>query len=100
MIDGPFQHNALPLGGISCVVQDMMNVLNPPQLPIADEVDREMFSRHGGLDPEDWLKPKNETKDETKDNYREVEAPSLSPSSPSQKLRPSESYFQEFNEIM
>lgn len=32
-IDGPFQHNALPLGSMSCVSQQLVSTLNPPEIP-------------------------------------------------------------------
>lgn len=32
-IDGPFQHNALPIGALSCVSQHLVSALNPPELP-------------------------------------------------------------------
>ncbi len=54
MMDGPFQHNALPIGGMACAAQNWVNVLNPPQLPVADEEDMDMFLSHGRLKEEDW----------------------------------------------
>lgn len=32
-IDGPFQHNALPLGSMACVQQQLAYNLNPPEIP-------------------------------------------------------------------
>jgi hypothetical protein len=32
-IDGPFSHNALPIGHMSCPVQNLLNAMNPPEIP-------------------------------------------------------------------